>query len=171
MPHLIASLIMAYTPMIGDKWTYYNCPGQAALVDAVAKIEEISAPEAKTKLSVCFTGITNENKAKNAPAMGLSPTDDAGIKNMLGNIMKQLADLQQQIREGREENTDLRREQADTRMESSQVIHMAVLAPSGTRAASWCPRAATRPLPVGCPRKPRKSCGQASTRETRPPLD
>jgi len=24
MPHLIASLIMAYTPMIRDKWTYYN---------------------------------------------------------------------------------------------------------------------------------------------------
>ena len=51
-------------------------------------------------------------------------TDDAGIKDMLGNIMKQLADLQQQIWEGREENTDLRRELAETRMESAQVIHM-----------------------------------------------
>ena len=62
--------------------------------------------------------------------MGLSPTDDAGIKNMLGNIMKQLADLQQQIREGREENTDLRRELAETRTESAQVIHVAA---SGTK--------------------------------------
>ena len=142
---------MAYTPMIRDKWTYYNCPGQAALVDAVAKIEEISVPDAKTKLSMRCTGIADKNKAKNAPAMGLSPTDNAGIKDKLGNIMKQLADLQQHIREGREDNTDLRRELAETRTKSTQVIHTAASGTKRDASGVPLPRPATRPLPVGCP--------------------
>ena len=44
---------------------YHSCPGQVALVDAVAKIEEIPVPDAKTKLSMRCTGIADKNKANN----------------------------------------------------------------------------------------------------------